>query len=82
MSKEYYAITTSMTFEKTVLVPKDAVNSLEEAIDIVDEAVESVDIMLFDEEADFKTEPSPWIADENGIAVLSKEDASCYQIIK
>ena len=43
-----------------MLVPKDAVNSLEEA----------------------KTEPSPWIADEDGIAVLSEEDASCYQIIE
>ena len=47
---KYYAITTSMKFEKLVLVPIDSVKDIEEAMEIVDKAVETSDIALFDEE--------------------------------
>ena len=48
--KKYYAITTSMTFEKTVLVPVDSVEDLDEAKDLVDCGVEVSSIMLLEED--------------------------------
>ena len=78
--KKYYAITTSMTFQKTVLVPVDAVENLGEAIDLVDAGVEIASINLLNEEAECKTEVSQF-ANENGIRELSDEDANCYEII-
>ena len=53
--KKYYAITTSMTFEKTVLVPVDSVKDIDEAIDLVDCGVEVSSIDLLNEEADCET---------------------------
>ena len=79
-SKKYYMIRTSMSFEKTVLVPVDMVKDLRGAIDLVDEAVETSDISLFDEEADFTTDIAP-STDESGIREFSEEDANYYQII-
>lgn len=46
MNKEYYVITTTMTFEKTVLVPVDSVGDADEAIDLVDKNVEMAKINL------------------------------------
>ena len=77
MKTKYYAIKQSMTFEKTVLVPANCVNSLEEAIDLVNE---SIHIDLFNEEAEFDTQPSPY-ANTEGIYELSEEDTDGYQII-
>lgn len=76
--KKYYAITTSMTFQKTVLVPADAVENISEAIDLVDAGIEIASIDLL--EAECKTEVSQF-ANENGIRELSDEDANCYEII-
>lgn len=80
-TKKYYAITTSMTFEKTVLVPVDAVRDLEEAKDLVDCGVELASIMLLEEEAYCETKPSCY-ADENGIEELTDAEAALYQIVE
>lgn len=80
MEKKYYAIKTSMLFEKTVLVPVTEVKNLDEAIELVEAGVEISSINLLDEDADFTTEVSNF-ADENGIYTLSDERASLYQII-
>ena len=53
--KNYYKIKTSMTFEKIVLVPVDSVKDLNDAINLVDGAVETCEISLFNEEAEFNT---------------------------
>jgi len=79
--KQYYAITTSMTFEKTVLVPVGAVKDLDEAKDMVECGVEVASIMVLSEEADFQTKPSPY-ADSDGIMELTNEEAACYQIVE
>lgn len=79
--KKYYAITTSMTFEKTVLVPVDSVEDVDEAIDLVDCGVEISSIMLLDEQAECETKKSPY-ADENGICEMTSEESSLYQIIR
>ena len=79
--KKYYAITTSMTFQKTVLVPVDAVEDIDEAIYLVDFGVEDVDIDLLNEEAECETKPSPY-ANKDGIYELTDEDAARYQIIR
>ena len=79
--KKYYAITTSMTFEKTVLVPVDSVEDLDEAIDLVDCGVEVASIMLLNEEADCETKESCW-ADRDGTVELSDEEAGYYQVVK
>lgn len=78
--KKYYAITTSMTFEKTVLVPTDSVKDIDEAIDLVDCGVKVALIDLLNEKADCETKQSPW-ADKNGIYELSDSEAELYQII-
>lgn len=79
--KKYYAITTSMTFEKTVLVPVGSVEDIDAAIDLVNCGVEVASVDLLNEEADFETKRSSY-ADENGIYELSDEDASEYQILE
>lgn len=79
--KKYYAITTSVTFEKTVLVPVDSVEDIDEAIDLVDCGVEVASINLLNEEADFETKSSPY-ADENGIQELTDFEAGLYDIIE
>lgn len=79
--EQYYAITTSMTFEKTVLVPVDSVEDIDEAIDLVDMEVEVASIDLLNEEAIFETRPSPY-ANVNGIYELTDKDAECYEIVK
>ena len=78
--KKYYAITTSMIFEKTVLVPVDSVKDIDEAIDLVDYGVEVSSIDLLNEEADCETKQSSY-ADENGIYELSDDEANTYQIL-
>lgn len=78
--KKYYAIRTSMTFEKTVLVPVDSVEDIDEAMDMVDCGVEVCSIDLLNGEADFETKPSPY-ADENGIYELTDDEAASYQIL-
>ena len=79
--KKYYAITTSMTFEKTILVPVDSVKDIDEAIRIVDDAVEFCDIDLLNEEAECETKASRY-ADVNGMYNLTDDEAELYQIIK
>jgi len=79
--KKYYAITTKMVFEKTVLVPYDSVEDLDYAKDAVDAAVEVSSIELLNGEANCETFPSPY-ADEHGVIELSDEEASSYQIIE
>lgn len=78
--KKYYAITTSMTFKKTVLVPVDSVEDINEAIDLVDCGVEIGSVDLLNEDAECETNPSPY-ADKNGIYELLDEEAEIYQII-
>lgn len=79
--KKYYAITASMKFEKTVLVPMDSVNDIREAIDLVDSCVETGGINLLDEEAECETEQSQY-ADADGTYELNDKYASSYQIIE
>lgn len=79
-TKKYYAITTSMLFERTVLVPVDSVEDIDEAIDIVDCGVETASIDLLHEDAECETKQSPY-ADENGIYELTDEEAELYQIL-
>lgn len=78
--KKYYAITTSMLFEKTVLVPVDSVEDIDEAIDLVDCGVELASIMLLTEDADCETKQSSYVdADENGICELTDDEAALYR---
>ena len=79
--KKFYAITTSMTFEKTVLVPVDSVEDIDEAIDLVNCGVEISAVDLLNEEADCETKQSSY-ADENGICEFSDSEATSYLIIK
>jgi hypothetical protein len=79
--KKYYAITTSMTFQKTVLVPVDSVKDINEAIDLVNCGVENCSIDLLNEEAECETKQSPY-ADKDGVYKLSDEEASLYQIVQ
>lgn len=79
--KEYYAITATVTFEKTVLVPVNLVEDIDQAIDLVDSGVGDASIMLLDEDGDFETKKSPY-ADSSGIYKLTDYEAARYQIIK
>lgn len=78
--KKYYAVTTSMLFEKTVLVPVDEVENIEEAKDLVDEGVENSIVDLLNESAECETKMSCY-ADENGIVEYNEDDAKLYQIL-
>lgn len=79
--RKYYAITTRMIFEKTVLVPVDTVEDIDEAIDLVDCSVEVGSTMVLTEEPDCEIIQSPY-ADANGIYELTDEDAACYEILE
>lgn len=79
-TKKYYAITTSMKFEKTVLVPVDQVKDIDEAIDLVDGGVEVASINLLEQDAECETIACSY-ADADGILNLSDVDAEEYQII-
>ena len=79
--KKYYAITTSMTFEKTVLVPIDTVEDIDEAIDLVDCSVEIGATIVLTEDAECETTQSPY-ADENGIYELTDDEAASYEILE
>lgn len=81
MKKKYYAITTEMVFKKTVLVPVEEVEDIEQAKEIVDAAVEDCTIMLLDADAECNTYPSEY-ADQNGMYELTKEQAECYQVLQ
>lgn len=80
--KKYYAITTEMIFKKTVLVPIEEVENIEQAEGIVDAAVKDCTIILIDEDAECNTytHPSEY-ADKNGMYELIEDQAECYQII-
>ena len=79
-TKKYYAITTSMKFEKTVLVPVNQVEDIDDAIDLVDSGVEVARIMLLDQDAECETIASSY-ADADGILNLTDADAEGYKII-
>ena len=79
-TKKYYAITTSMKFEKTVLVPINQVEDIDDAIDLVDSGVEVARIMLLDQDAECETIACSY-ADADGILNLSDADAEGYQIL-
>lgn len=79
-TKKYYAITTSMKFEKTVLVPVNQVEDIDDAIDLVDSGVEVARIMLLDQDAECETIACSY-ADADGILNLSDADAEGYQIL-
>ena len=64
-----------MTFEKIVLVPVDSVKNLNDALDLVDGAVETCEILLLNEEAECNTKLLE-------ITELPENDAKIfYQII-
>lgn len=79
-TKKYYAITTSMKFEKTVLVPVDQVEDIDEAIDLVNGGVEVASIDLLHQDAECETMACSY-ADSDGILNLSDSDAGYYQIM-
>jgi len=78
--KKYYALTTSITFEKTVLVPVNAVDNIDEAAELVDTGVETDSIILIDTEPYCETS-SATFADRNGICEFTDKEASIFQII-
>ena len=80
-TRKYYAVTTKMTFEKTVLIPVKCAKDMEDAIDMVECGVETASIDLLNSDADCETVPSPY-ADTDGIMELTEEDAQAYQILK
>lgn len=73
-TKAYYKVETSMTFKTTVLVPEDRVSSFEGAEELVNNAVEDVEIHLLENTPECKT---------NAIKVVryTEEQAREYQII-
>ena len=77
--KRYYKITTSMIFEKTVLVDVNAVKDVNEAIDFVDDAVEAGSIDLLNEEAECVTKVAE--DTDNGICEMTDKEASIYTIL-
>lgn len=77
---QYYALTASMLFEKTVLVPVDKATDIDEAMEMVDNAVELCEIELLDQDADYRITRSSF-ANKDGLYELSDEDAALYQII-
>ena len=79
MKQKYYAIKTSMLFEKTVLVPVDSVEDINEAIDLVDCGVEMGSVDLLNEEAECETVKSPY-ADKDGIYELTNDETALYVI--
>lgn len=79
--KKYYAITTEMIFKKTVLVPIEEVENIEQAEGIVDAAVKDCTIILIDEDAECNTYSSEY-ADKNGMYELTDKESECYQIIR
>ena len=81
MKQKYYAIKTSMLFEKTVLVPVDSVEDIDDAINLVDCGVEMGNVDLLNEEAECETVNSPY-ADKGGIYELTDDAAALYQILK
>lgn len=81
MKQKYYAIKTSMLFEKTVLVPVDSVEDINEAIDLVDCGVEMGSVDLLNEEAECETVKSPY-ADKDGIYELTDDETALYQVLK
>lgn len=81
MKKKYYAITTEMVFKKTILVPIEEVENIEQAEEIVDAAVEDCTILLLDEDAERNTYPSEY-ADNNGMYELTEKESECYQIVR
>ena len=81
LKQKYYAVTTKMTFEKTVLIPVECVKDMEDAIDMGECAVETASIDLLNSDADCETIPSPY-ADKDGIMELSEEESAAYQTVK
>lgn len=81
MKQKYYAIKTSMLFEKTVLVPVDSVEDIDDAINLVDCGVEMGNVDLLNEEAECETVKSPY-ADKGGIYELTDDEAALYQVLK
>lgn len=79
MKQKYYAVKTSMLFEKTVLVPVDSVEDINEAIDLVDCGVEMGSVDLLNEEAECETVKSPY-ADKDGIYELTNDETALYVI--
>lgn len=77
--KKYYAITTSMLFEKTVLVPVNSVKDIDEAMELVDTGVEVASISLMQEDAEFDTRVAAY-ADRDGTYELTEDEASLYDI--
>lgn len=78
--KKYYAITTVMTFEKTVLVPVEEVENIDEAIILVEKAVSDCSISLLDGEGDCETKQSPY-ANDDGMYELPETTTELYQVI-
>lgn len=79
--RKYYAVTTRMTFEKTILIPVECARDIEDAIDMVDAGVEVCNIDLLNTDADCQTLADSG-ADIQGIMELTEEDAQAYQILK
>jgi len=77
MKKMYYAITTSMHFQKTVLVPVEEVEDVDEAIELVDEAVQNCSIDLLGSDAECKTYPS-----RDSACELSSDEVAHYEVVR
>ena len=78
LKKKYYKILTSMQFERVVLVPVESVQDLDEAIEVVDAAVEAATLMLLDQDADCCTEPIRWKNDS--IVEVDEKYMDSYKI--
>ena len=76
---KYYAIKASIKYEKTILVPVDSVENIDEAIDLVNGNLEDGKIILLEEEPECEIGMS-YAANEDGIIVLLDGEEKNYNI--
>lgn len=80
MKKKYYAITAEKTYSKTVLVPIESVNNIEEAVDLVADAVDNFKVDLDEMEPEYDIYKNEH-ADTNGIREINENESALYQIL-
>lgn len=82
VDKRYYSVTVTMTFQKTVLVPIEFAKDIDEAIEIVDAAVDSCEVLILNEDADYEIGKASTICNDDGIYEISEEYAKYYQVLE
>ena len=80
MNKKYYAITAEKTYSKTVLVPVERVNNIDEAVDLVADAVNKFEVDLDEMEPEYDIYQNEH-AGINGIRKMDEDESALYQIL-